>query len=592
MIRLRDDMYIVIATAIINLKKNKLTSETLLCYLNSYGYLQDIQKINFILQTNTNSIQYFLNNNSTIRMARFTEINKIIQFIGEGVEENEDILLGDTKKLNVIAKNYVQLKCRKKIGKKAISKNIKSSINILQSKTVFYSSKFNLSLKTKFPAPETILLLNPPFQNFFNTQKFPQNKPLQHYIIDQLPYLENINDLDNLVSTIIIMHGQYQAFDDFQGHNLKHIMDLKMELIKLNIIITYIDLLNLQTNFIINSDGLQIINNINIINKNVINSIDKEFKNFIYKIERFWMNPYFDLNFKNIVYPVEQINYNVIYLNLESTVEFVLPPTSVLQGVNYNELLVLACLKSYFCNKVASFQDTLNNIFKHIEVIMAVTKFQFINKKYLKITLKNLIHQQCIIRRHSVSNYTLYKLVDKDKMELIISKFQNIEMINLILNITEEEYLITAIFYELPTTVYKYTNYTTTLQSEIQKKQLMGNIQQKVVFIKRFLNSITQSQNTTIETIHNIYSTKLTTYLQLLHTVLNILLKSSIDSLLTTDELSQYHKNSNLQLPSELLTTIPPTSPSKYLEQQLQTSHNKFYTRHTELQDYLNKYYN
>lgn len=80
---------------------------------------------------------------------------------------------------------------------------------------------------------------------------------------------------------------------------------------------------------------------------------------------------------------------------------------------------------------------------------MAVTKFQFINKKYLKITLKNLIHQQCIIRQHSVSNYTLYKLVDKDKMELIISKFQNIEMINLILNITEEEYLITAIFYEV-----------------------------------------------------------------------------------------------------------------------------------------------
>jgi len=78
-------------------------------------------------------------------------------------------------------------------------------------------------------------------------------------------------------------------------------MNLKMELIKLNIIITYIDLLNLQTNGIINSDGLQINNNINIINKNVINSINKEFKNLIYKIEKFWMNPYFDLNFKNTV---------------------------------------------------------------------------------------------------------------------------------------------------------------------------------------------------------------------------------------------------------------------------------------------------
>jgi len=207
-------MHKVIATAIINLKKKKLTSETLLCYLNSYGCLQDIQKINLILQTNTNSIQYFLNNNTTVKMARFTEINKIIQFIGEGIKENEDILLGDTKKLNVIAKNYVQLKCSKKIGKKAISTKIKASFHILQSKTVFYSSKFNLSLKTKLPVPETKLLLNPPFQNFFNTQKFPQNKPLQNYIIDQLPYLENINDLDNLISTIIIMHGQYQAFDE------------------------------------------------------------------------------------------------------------------------------------------------------------------------------------------------------------------------------------------------------------------------------------------------------------------------------------------------------------------------------------------
>lgn len=80
---------------------------------------------------------------------------------------------------------------------------------------------------------------------------------------------------------------------------------------------------------------------------------------------------------------------------------------------------------------------------------MAVTKFQFINKKYLNITLQNLIHQQYIIHQHSVHNCTLYKLADNDKVELIISKFQNIEMINLILNITEEEYLITAIFYEV-----------------------------------------------------------------------------------------------------------------------------------------------
>jgi len=108
------------------------------------------------------------------------------------------------------------------------------------------------------------------------------------------------------------------------------------------------------------------------------------------------------------------------------------------------------------------------------------------------------------------------------------------------------------------------------------------------------LNSITLSQQTTIESIHNTYTTKLTTYKQLLQTILNSLSKSSpIDNLFTTDELLQHVNNTNLQFPSEPMTrTIPPTAPLKYLEQQLQMSHNKFYTHRTELQDYLDKYYN
>jgi len=95
----------MIATAIAtNFKQNKLfTSETLLFYLNSYGCRIDgIQQVNLMLQTSANAIQYFLNNNTTIPMARYTEINKIIQFIGEGVEANKEIVLGDTKNLKVI----------------------------------------------------------------------------------------------------------------------------------------------------------------------------------------------------------------------------------------------------------------------------------------------------------------------------------------------------------------------------------------------------------------------------------------------------------------------------------------------------------
>jgi len=146
-------------------------------------------------------------------MARRTEINKIIEFIGEEVEANEKIVLGGTKNLNIIAKNYVELKYNKKIGKKLIAKKIKDAIKILQGKSVIYNSKFILSKKTKLPAPGKLLLLNPPFQNFFNTQKIHQNKPPHNYINDQLPHLEDINDLDKLISTII-MYNMYQAIDE------------------------------------------------------------------------------------------------------------------------------------------------------------------------------------------------------------------------------------------------------------------------------------------------------------------------------------------------------------------------------------------
>lgn len=206
----------MIATAIAtHFKENKLfTTESLLYYLNSYGCRIDgIQQVNLILQTSVNAIQYFLNNNITIQMTRYTEINKIIQFIGDGVDANKNIVLGGTKNLKIIAEKYVQLKYNKKIGKKNIARKIKDSIKILQGKSVICNSKYILSIKTKLPSPEKILLLDPPFQNFFNKQLMHQNKPPQSYINDRLPHLEDINDLDNLMSTII-MYNMNQAIDE------------------------------------------------------------------------------------------------------------------------------------------------------------------------------------------------------------------------------------------------------------------------------------------------------------------------------------------------------------------------------------------
>ncbi|XP_060845837.1 uncharacterized protein LOC132925457 [Rhopalosiphum padi] len=373
------------------------------------------------------------------------------------------------------------------------------------------------------------------------------------------------------------MYNMYQAIDDCKAHDLLQIVDLKIYLIKLNIIIRYIDLFNVETDGIISEvpDGCQIINNIKYINRNVISTIDFEFKKFINQIGRFRMHPYFDLNLKNTVYPVEQNDSNVISLDSERIVKFVITPIPALHEENYNELLVVACLKTYFGNAVQSSKHSLNNIYKHIQIIVIVTKFQFINKKYLKITLKNLVHKQ-YIDEYAKHNYTLYKQADNKKIDLLISKFRNIGIINSILNLTKEKYLSTSVKYELSTSVYEYTTRLHN-RTETQENKIMGNIQEKVVFIKKMLNSITESQQTTIKTIHNTYTTKLTAYKQLLNTTLNSSPKSTIDYSFTTDELLQNINNSNLQLPSEPMTrTIPPTPPSKNLEQ-LQTSQNKFY---------------
>jgi len=92
---------------------------------------------------------------------------------------------------------------------------------------------------------------------------------------------------------------------------------------------------------------------------------------------------------------VEQYDSNVISLDSEKIVKFEIPPTPALHEENYNELLVVTCLKTYFSNAVKSskhsvcnnvlktpknnfnyfFLFQLNNIYKHIEIIMILTKF-------------------------------------------------------------------------------------------------------------------------------------------------------------------------------------------------------------------------
>lgn len=63
--------------------------------------------------------------------------------------------------------------------------------------------------------------------------------------------------------------------------------------------------------------------------------------------------------FKPNRYPTIQHDCKVIYFDSERTVKFVLQSTPEFHDVHYNELLVVACLKTYFSNAVKSNKSTV-----------------------------------------------------------------------------------------------------------------------------------------------------------------------------------------------------------------------------------------
>lgn len=71
--------------------------------------------------------------------------------------------------------------------------------------------------------------------------------------------------------------------------------------------------------------------------------------------------------------------------------------------------------------------------------------------------------------------------------------------------------------------------------------------------------------------------------------ILKSLSKTPIDNSFTTDELLELlQNNSNLQISLEPMTRTIPSTPTYH---QSQKSHKKFYTKRSELQDYIYKYY-
>jgi len=84
-----------------------------------------------------------------------------------------------------------------------------------------------------------------------------------------------------------------------EDHNMLNDLLLnKKELVKLYIIMKFI---NIYTNLIhgfIDDQGRAILNNMPLMNANVIYAVDKEFQTFICTVHRWWTVPFIDMNYK------------------------------------------------------------------------------------------------------------------------------------------------------------------------------------------------------------------------------------------------------------------------------------------------------
>ncbi|XP_022179164.1 uncharacterized protein LOC111039826 [Myzus persicae] len=181
--------------------------------------------------------------------------------------------------------------------------------------------------------------------------------------------------------------------------------------------------------------------------------------------------------------------------------------------MDFNKNLVLACIYMYYENALMTNKHTLSNIFKHIEIVMCIIRHRFINKSGTKQVLLHLVKENYLTRINTNKYKADLSMIDEE-----IKKYKNIYIIKDIFNIKEDVYMRTAVFYNLPTTLF--SKHIPKFQAPINRTQLFQKFTKKINLIKIFLNNITKIHNTNFDTIHATYVQKTENYRQDLQNLL------------------------------------------------------------------------
>jgi len=99
-----------------------------------------------------------------------------------------------------------------------------------------------------------------------------------------------------------------------------------------------------------------------------------------------------------------------------------------------------------FINSIFFFFLQLSNINDHIQIIMCILKFNFIDKKSLKKQLKELVVNNYLMIEDTQKIYNLN--IENIMKKINIHKNTNI-YVNKIMSISRESYYMTAAFYNV-----------------------------------------------------------------------------------------------------------------------------------------------
>ncbi|XP_060855302.1 uncharacterized protein LOC132932990 [Metopolophium dirhodum] len=316
------------------------------------------------------------------------------------------------------------------------------------------------------------------------------------------------------------------------------LLDQKIWLVKTELVVRYIARFQSSIEGIVKWSHM-VVNATETIHHRMLCMLDLDFQCFISSLDTWWKfyHTVDDVNLQ-MGCPGENHSAHNIIIDKECMAMFRLPPVD-----NYNETLILACTYLYFSYSKSPSNHTLNTLFNHVKIVMTMCNHPFTTKTNFKFTINSLINQK-YISTHQIHKKTTYHIENLPKIKSLFSKHYD-TTINRIINITQEEYITTAMQHSLPTTLWKNTPHK---PSYINKEYTFNKLLRKTKFISSFLNSLTLTLNNTTTDIHTAYKQNLKTYKQ--H--LDILLTTHPlqDTTLTFEELLKITTNDQHEIPT------------------------------------------